>query len=89
MLSDVSHLTQPDVALIKIGHHLLKTRKGDTLDIVFVVDASKSMRNDIDAVRNHLNQMTDLLKSAELDFTVDWWRSEMAPVSPCWVGIFK
>ena len=70
MLSDVSHLTQPDVALIKIGHHLLKTRKGDTLDIVFVVDASKSMRNDIDAVRNHLNQMTDLLKSAELDFTV-------------------
>ena len=69
-LSDVSHLTQPDVALIKIGHHLLKTRKGDTVDIVFVIDASKSMRNDIDAVRNHLNQMTDLLESAELDFTV-------------------
>ena len=69
-LSDVSRLTQPDVALIKIGHHLLKTRKGDTLDIVFVIDASKSMRNDIDAVRNHLNQMTDLLNSAELDFTV-------------------
>ena len=70
MLSEVSHLTQPDVALIKIGHHLLKTRKSDTLDIVFVIDASKSMRNDIDAVRNHLNQMTDLLESAELDFTV-------------------
>ena len=69
-LSEVSHLTQPDVALIKIGHHLLKTRKGNTLDIVFVIDASKSMRNDIDAVRKHLNQMTDLLESAELDFTV-------------------
>ena len=70
MLSEVSHLTQPDVALVKIGHHLLKTRRRDTLDIVFVIDASKSMRNDIDAVRNHLNQMTDLLESAELDFTV-------------------
>ena len=70
VLSEVSHLTQPDVALIKIGQHLLKTRKSNTLDIVFVIDASKSMRNDIDAVRNHLNQMTDLLKSAELDFTV-------------------
>ena len=58
------------MALIKIGHHLLKTRKGDTVDIVFVIDASKSMRNDIDAVRNHLNQMTDLLESADLDFTV-------------------
>lgn len=69
-LSDVSELTQPDVALIKIGHHLLKTRKSNTLDIVFVIDASKSMRNDIDAVRKHLNQMTDLLDSAELDFTV-------------------
>ena len=70
MLSEVSHLTQPDVALVKIGHHLLKTRRGDSIDIVFVIDASKSMRNDIDAVRNHLNQMTDLLESAELDFTV-------------------
>ena len=69
-LSEVSHLTQPDVALVKIGHHLLKTRKSDTLDIVFVVDASKSMRNDIDAVRNHLNQMTDLLKAGGLNFTV-------------------
>ena len=70
MLSEVSQLTQPDVALVKIGHHLLKTRKRDTLDIVFVIDASKSMRNDIDAVRNHLNQMTDLLEVADLDFTV-------------------
>ena len=70
MLSEVSHLTQPDVALVKIGHHLLKTRKGDTLDIVFVIDASKSMRNDIDAVRNHLNQMTDLLETGGLNFTV-------------------
>ena len=70
MLSEVSHLTQPDVALVKIGHHLLKTRRGDSIDIVFVIDASKSMRNDIDAVRNHLNQMTDLLESADLDFTV-------------------
>ena len=70
MLSEVSHLTQPDVALVKIGHHLLKTRKSNTIDIVFVIDASKSMRNDIDAVRNHLNQMTDLLEAGGLDFTV-------------------
>ena len=70
-LSEVTaDVTLPDVALIKIGHHLLKTREGDSLDIVFVIDASKSMRNDIDAVRNHLNQMTDLLESEELDFTV-------------------
>ena len=70
-LSEVTaDVTLPDVALVKIGHHLLKTRRGDTLDIVFVIDASKSMRNDIDAVRNHLSQMTDLLETADLDFTV-------------------
>ncbi len=70
-LSEVTaDVTLPDMALVKIGHHLLKTRRGDILDIVFVVDGSKSMRNDIDAVRNHLNQMTDLLKTAGLDFTV-------------------
>lgn len=70
MLAEVSHLTQPDIALIKIGHHLLRTRKSDMLDIVFLIDASKSMRNDIDAVRKHLNQMADLLKTEDLDFTV-------------------
>ena len=70
MPSEVSRLTQPDVALIKIGRYLLKTRSSDTLDIVFVIDASKSMRNDIDAVRNHLNQMTDLLEAEGLNFTV-------------------
>ena len=70
MLSDVSQLTQPDVALVKIGHHLLQTRRSNTLDIVFVIDASKSMRNDIDAVRKHLNQMTDLLEEEGLNFTV-------------------
>ena len=69
-LSEITSLTQPDVALVKIGRHLLKTRESDTLDIVFVIDASKSMRNDISAVRNHLNQMTDLLKAGGLDFTV-------------------
>ncbi len=70
MPSDINHLTQLDVALVKIGRHLLKTRNSDALDIVFVIDASKSMRNDIDAVRNHLNQMTDLLETAGIDFTV-------------------
>ena len=70
LLSEISHLTRPDAALVKIGYHLLKTRKNDTLDIAFIIDASNSMRNDIDALRNHLNQVTDLLEAAELDFTV-------------------
>ncbi len=70
VLPEITSLTQLDLALVKIGRHLLLTRESDTIDIVFLIDASKSMRNDIDAVRNHLNQMTDLLKTEGLDFTV-------------------
>jgi Mg-chelatase subunit ChlD len=69
-LPEITGLTRPDVALVKVARHLLSTRTSDTMDIVFVIDASQSMRNDIDAVRNHLNQMTDLLKAKKLDFTI-------------------
>ena len=69
-LPEITGLTRPDVALVKVARHLLSTRTNDTMDIVFVIDASKSMRNDIDAARNHLNQMTDLLKAKKLDFTI-------------------
>ncbi|MCZ6677084.1 MAG: VWA domain-containing protein [Candidatus Poribacteria bacterium] len=67
---EITSLTQPDVALLKIARNLLLTRTRDAIDIVFIIDASKSMRNDIDAVRKHLTQMTDLLKVKGLDFTV-------------------
>ena len=63
-------LTLPDLALTKIGKHIVTNRSTDLVDIVFVVDGSGSMKNDIDAVREHLNNMTDLFDSAGLDFTI-------------------
>lgn len=67
---EIGSLTQSDIALVKIARHLLRSRKSDAIDIVFVVDASQSMRNDIEAVRDHISQMADLLKGEDLDVTV-------------------
>ena len=69
-LSDLEGLTLPDLALTKVGKHIVANRSTDLVDIVFVVDGSGSMKNDIDAVREHLNNMTDLFDSARMDFTI-------------------
>ena len=68
--SDLKALTLPDLALTKVGKHIVANRSTDLVDIVFVVDGSGSMKNDVDAVREHLNNMTDLFDSARIDFTI-------------------
>ena len=69
-LSDLEGLTLPDLALTKVGKHIVANRSTDLVDIVFVVDGSGSMKNDIDAVQEHLNNMTDLFDNAGMDFTI-------------------
>ncbi len=69
-LSDLKALTLPDLALTKVGQHIVANRSTDLVDIVFVVDGSGSMKNDVDAVREHLNNMTDLFDNAGIDFTI-------------------
>ena len=69
-LSDLKALTLPDLALTKIGKHIVANRSTDLVDVVFVVDGSGSMKNDVDAVREHLNKMTDLFDRAGIDFTI-------------------
>ena len=67
---DIPGLTQSDLALAKIARNILSTRTSDKIDIVFLIDSSQSMRNDIEAVRDHLSQMIDLLQAEKLDFMV-------------------
>ena len=68
--SDIGGLTLPDLALTKVGKHIVANRGSDLVDIVFVIDGSGSMKNDVDAVREHLNAMTDLFDRAHIDFTI-------------------
>ena len=69
-LSDIGGLTLGDLALTKVGKHIVANRGSDLVDIVFVIDGSGSMKNDVDAVREHLSAMTDLFDDANMDFTI-------------------
>ncbi len=66
----VAELTLPDMALTKIGKHIVASRTSNRVDIVFVIDGSGSMKNDINAVREHLGHMTALFHAANIDFTI-------------------
>ena len=68
--SDIGGLTLADLALTRVGRHIVANRGSDLVDIVFVIDGSGSMKNDVDAVREHLSAMTDLFDSASMDFTI-------------------
>jgi len=70
LMSNINALPQPDFPLEKIAKHLLTSKQKDKLDIVFIVDASQSMGNNIDAVINHLGRMIDIFQSGGLDFTI-------------------
>ena len=63
-------MTPSDLVLAKIGRHIVTTTSKQKLDLVFIIDASQSMKNDIESVRLHLTQMTDLLAENGIDFTV-------------------
>ena len=57
-------------ALQEIAQHVVNVRSSRKADIVFIVDTSASMKDDIDAVARHLNRMIDRFQRAKLDFTL-------------------
>ena len=69
-LPHVSDLKMPSAIMARIGHHIVENRSTDNVDIVFVIDGSGSMKDNINAVRNHLNRMTKFFNDADLDFTI-------------------
>lgn len=68
--SDIGGLTLPDLALNRIAKHIVANKRTNLIDIVFIIDGSGSMKNDVDAVREHLSSMTDLFDTAGIDFTI-------------------
>ena len=47
---------------------IIASSGGKPIDVVFVVDASGSMQDNINAVAEHLGQMVDAYKAAEIDY---------------------
>lgn len=69
-LPQVSELKMPSAIMARIGYHIVSNRSTDLVDIVFVIDGSGSMKDNINAVRTHLSRMTKYFDDADLDFTM-------------------
>lgn len=55
-------------ALAQIAEHQVKTNKSGKLDLVFVVDVSGSMHDNIDKIAEHLYSMVDEYEAAKIDY---------------------
>lgn len=73
-------------ALQEIAQHVVNTRSSRKADIVFIIDTSASMQNDIDAVAKYLNRMLDKFQKADLDFTLGVVRFHHSMVYE-WLGM--
>ncbi len=51
-----------------LGEEIAETSDGGPIDVVFVIDASGSMGDNINAVANHLSEMIDVYKSSDIDY---------------------
>lgn len=55
-------------ALRKIADHIIATRETDKVNVVFVLDTSASMRDNIQQVADHLYSMTDAYDEINLEY---------------------
>ncbi len=53
-----------------LAREIVETSKGGPIDVVFVIDASGSMGNNIKAVAEHLTDMVDIYKSSDIDYAL-------------------
>ncbi len=51
-----------------LGEEIAETSDGGPIDVVFVIDASGSMGDNIKAVATHLSEMIDVYKSSDIDY---------------------
>ncbi len=53
-----------------LAREIVETSNGGPIDVVFVIDASSSMGDNIKAVVEHLTEMVDVYKSSEIDYAL-------------------
>ena len=61
----------------KLADDIIQSSGGAPIDVVFVVDASGSMQDNINAVAEHLAEMIDAYKTSEIDYQLALTRFNM------------
>ena len=54
----------------KLAQDIVETSEGGPIDVVFVIDASGSMVDNIEAVTEHLKEMVDIYKASKIDYAL-------------------
>ena len=54
----------------KLAEEIVETSEGGPIDVVFVIDASGSMGDNIRAVTEHLKGMVDIYKASKIDYAL-------------------
>jgi hypothetical protein len=54
----------------KLAQEIVETSDGGPIDVVFVIDASGSMRDNIKSVVEHLKEMVDVYKASKIDYAL-------------------
>ena len=68
----------------RLAKGIVKASEGGPIDVVFVVDSSGSMGDNIRSVRTHLREMIDVYKSAQSDYALGltlFWAPTNPPVN--------
>ena len=53
-----------------LAQEIVETSDGGPIDVVFVIDASGSMRDNIKSVVEHLSEMVDVYKASKIDYAL-------------------
>ena len=54
----------------KLAQEIVETSEGGPIDVVFVIDVSSSMGDNIRAVTEHLKEMVDVYKASKIDYAL-------------------
>ena len=63
----------------KLAQEIVETSEGGPIDVVFVIDASGSMGDNIKSVVEHLKEMVDIYKASKIDYELgvtEFWASK-------------
>ena len=64
----------------KLAQEIVETSAGGPIDVVFIIDASGSMGDNIRAVTKHLKEMVDIYRASKIDYALGltefWARKE-------------
>ena len=67
--TELPKTTYPKV-MKKLAQEIVETSEGGPIDVVFVIDASGSMGDNIQAVVDHLKEMVDIYKASKIDYAL-------------------